>query len=245
MIEPARAKREALQLRAQGEAAKIIEDGNAQIEVFARMAEQYAAAGGDAQEIMVLQMLPDLVEQIVDTVKGIDIDKLTVIDNGGGGAGGGAIPGLSSQMPAAVIAITEQIENATGVNILDALVRKGGDNGESALKANSTETTARKEPARKAAPAAKPAPAVATPAAAKPAPAAARPAKPAAKPAAAPAKQAAKPAAAKPAQAAPAPPPPAAPAAPSRKSPPAPSASNQASSGSFSTEAGLGDPQLG
>ncbi len=128
VIEPAKARRTALELEAKGEAAKIIEDGNAQIEVFSRMAEQYRSAGDEAQEVMVLQMLPDLVEQIVDTVKGIDIDKITVIDNGAG-SGGGAVPGLASQMPAAVIAITEQIQTATGVNILEALTksRVGGD----------------------------------------------------------------------------------------------------------------------
>jgi hypothetical protein len=53
-------------------------------------------------------------------VAGIDIDKITVIDQSGGSSGGG-IPGIAAQMPAAVISITEQIEAATGINILAAL----------------------------------------------------------------------------------------------------------------------------
>lgn len=118
VITPARAEKEAKELRAKGEAAKIIEDGAAQIEVFRRLIEQYQAAGEDAQQIFVLNMLPDLLGQIVDTVKGVSIDKVTVIDSGNGSQG---IADVMSQLPAAVIKLTEQVENATGINILSGL----------------------------------------------------------------------------------------------------------------------------
>ncbi len=124
VITPAQARKEAMELEAKGRAAKIIEDGNAQVEVFRRLTDQYQLAGDDAQEIFVLNMLPELVAQIVDTVKGVNIDKISVIDSGGQGGSGQGIPGVVSQMPAAVISITEQIENATGVNILDALAKR-------------------------------------------------------------------------------------------------------------------------
>jgi flotillin len=118
VITPARAEKEAKELRAKGEAAKIIEDGAAQIEVFKRLIEQYQAAGEDAQQIFVLNMLPDLLGQIVETVKGVAIDKVTVIDSGNGSQG---IPDFMSQLPAAVIKLTEQVETATGINILSGL----------------------------------------------------------------------------------------------------------------------------
>jgi flotillin len=118
VITPARAEKEAKELRAKGEAASIIEDGAAQIEVFRMLIEQYQAAGDDAQNIFVLNMLPDLLGQIVDTVKGVSIDKVTVIDSGNGSSG---IPDVMSQLPGAVIKLTEQIENATGINILSGL----------------------------------------------------------------------------------------------------------------------------
>jgi flotillin len=129
VVAPARAEREALELKARGEAAKIIEDGAAQVKVLQQLTEQYRAAGSDAQDIFVLNMLPELVEQITDTVKGIDIDRITVID-GGNGSSGNALPSMVGQMPAAVISITEQIEAATGVNILDALTRRRGNGGD-------------------------------------------------------------------------------------------------------------------
>lgn len=119
VVAPARANLEAQQLAAQAEAAKIIEDGKAQVEVFQRLTDQYQAAGADGQRIFVLNMLPELVDKIVSTVNNVDIDRVAVIDNGGGHGSG--IPGLVSQLPGAVVSITEQIEAATGVDILGAM----------------------------------------------------------------------------------------------------------------------------
>ena len=124
VVAPARAEREALELQAKGQAAKIIEDGAAQVQVLEQLTAQFQAAGESAQDIFVLHMLPELVERITDTVKGIDVERITVIDNGGGtGNGSGAFAGVAAQMPAAVISINEQIEAATGVNILESLVK--------------------------------------------------------------------------------------------------------------------------
>jgi flotillin len=120
VVAPARADKEAKELTAKGDAAKIIEDGSAQIEVFRRLVDQYQAAGEHAQQIFVLNMLPELVDKIVGTVEGVAIDRVSVIDSGNSQG----IPNVMSQFPAAVIKITEQIENATGVNILSSLAQK-------------------------------------------------------------------------------------------------------------------------
>jgi flotillin len=124
VVQPARAKKEAMELEAKGRAAKIIEDGTAQVDVFRRLTDQYQAAGAEAQRIFVLNMLPEIIDKIVSTVDNIEIGKVSVIDSGAGGTAGG-IPQVVSQLPGAVIKITEQIENATGVNILKGL----GDGG--------------------------------------------------------------------------------------------------------------------
>jgi flotillin len=121
VVAPARAAKEAAELDAKGKAASIIEDGNAQIEVYRRLVEQIAAAGTEGQRIYVLNMLPDLVDSIVSTVEGVAIDKISVIDSGNGQG----VPTVVSQMPSAVIKIVEQIENATGVDILSGLGAKG------------------------------------------------------------------------------------------------------------------------
>ena len=118
VVAPARADLEAKELAAKADAAKIVEEGNAQIEVFRRLVEQYQAAGEDAQRVFVLRMLPELIDKIVSVVGAVDIDKVSVIDNGGQGNG---IPNFMGQLPAAVIGLTEQIETATGVDLLKAL----------------------------------------------------------------------------------------------------------------------------
>ena len=132
VVTPARANLEAKQLEAQAGAAKIIEDGKAQVEVFRRLTDQYQAAGDDGQRIFVLNMLPDLVDKIVSTVSGVSIDRVAVIDAGGGNGGSGGIPAFMSQLPAAVVSMSEQIEAATGVDILSSM-RDSGDAGPSPL----------------------------------------------------------------------------------------------------------------
>ena len=138
VVVPARAELEARQLQAQAEAATIVEDGKAQVEVFKRLTDQYQAAGADGHDVLVLNMLPDLIDKIVATVQNVSIDRVAVVDTGGGGGNGdgngdggsrGGIPGLMSQLPASLVAMTEQIEAATGVDILAALRRRDADHG--------------------------------------------------------------------------------------------------------------------
>ena len=50
VVVPARADLEARQLQAQAEAATIVEDGKAQVEVFKRLTDQYQAAGADGHD---------------------------------------------------------------------------------------------------------------------------------------------------------------------------------------------------
>ena len=125
VVVPARADLEAKQLEARAEAASIIEDGKAQVEVFKLLTDQYQAAGEDGHHVLVLNMLPDLIDKIVATVQGVNIDRVAVVDTNSDRAsgGGGGIPGLVSQLPAALVALTEQIDAATGVDILGSLRR--------------------------------------------------------------------------------------------------------------------------
>lgn len=122
IVAPARADFEARELAAKADAVQVIEEGNAQVEVFRRLVEQYQAAGADAQRIFVLRMLPELVDKIVSTVAEVDIERVSIIDNGSGNG----VPGFMGQLPAAVIGLAEQLENATGVDLFKAL-RPNGD----------------------------------------------------------------------------------------------------------------------
>ncbi len=120
VVTPARANLESKQLEAQAEAAKIVEDGKAQVDVFRRLTDQYQLAGEDGQRIFVLNMLPELVDKIVSTVNNVSIDRVAVVDGGNNDSSGG-IPALVSQLPAAVVSLSEQIEAATGIDILSSM----------------------------------------------------------------------------------------------------------------------------
>ncbi|MBE0644020.1 MAG: hypothetical protein IH600_08060 [Bacteroidetes bacterium] len=114
VIEPARAKKEAMELEAKGDAAKIIENGLANVNILNQMIATYKTAEGEGEKVFVLNMLPEIINQLVGTVGKLNIDKISVIDSGNGKSVGG----LMSQLPNAVISLNEIIENATGVNIL-------------------------------------------------------------------------------------------------------------------------------
>lgn len=135
VVAPAKAALEAEQLRAKADAAKIVEDGMAQVEVYQRLVEQYQAAGDDAQEIFVLNMLPEMVDKIVGTVDGIDIDRIAVVDSSGSGEG---VSKVVNQMPTAVVALAEQIQATTGIDLLGAMKDKlGADETSQAVEVDS------------------------------------------------------------------------------------------------------------
>jgi flotillin len=116
VIEPARAKREAMELEARGEAASILENGNANIAVLTRMIETWKTAEGQGEKIFLMNMLPDIIAHLSETVANVQIDKLSIIDGGGDGKSGAAR--AVTQLPSAVISMAEMIGNATGVDIL-------------------------------------------------------------------------------------------------------------------------------
>jgi flotillin len=104
--------------RAKGSAATISENGRARVFVLDQMIKLYLNAGSEAERIFILNMLPEIVRHLAESVDGMHIDRLTVIDSGGAGSG---VASTASQYPAAIIKLTEQIEAATGVNILSRL----------------------------------------------------------------------------------------------------------------------------
>ncbi len=127
VIEPAKAKKEAMELEARGQAAPILEKGKANLEVLQQMIATYQTANGEGEKVFMLNMLPDIVKQLADTVNRVTIDKVSVIDSGGNGSHG--VASFINQLPAAVVSLAEQIENATGVNILSQFQRKAPHHG--------------------------------------------------------------------------------------------------------------------
>lgn len=121
VIEPARAKKEATELEAKAQAALILESGNANLEIFKRTTELFQKAGSDAERIMILNMFPKILEQLTSVVQDVNIDRISVIDNGGQGNDGSGLSKVINQLPSAVVNFGEVVKNATGIDIFKQL----------------------------------------------------------------------------------------------------------------------------
>jgi flotillin len=119
VVIPAQAEKEAKELQAVGGAAKIVEDGKATAEAVRLMREQWEK--GNTRELFLIQQLPDIIGKITNVVSdNLSIEKLTIVDGGDGGG----IPTFVKGVTGSVVAIMEQIKNATGLDIPEILQAK-------------------------------------------------------------------------------------------------------------------------
>jgi flotillin len=119
VIVPARAEREAKELKAKGEAARIAEDGKATAEAVRVLREQWEK--GDTRELFLIQQLPDILDKVTRVLSdNLSIDKVTIVDSGDGHG----MPAYVKGVTGSIVAIFEQIKNATGLDIPEILKPK-------------------------------------------------------------------------------------------------------------------------
>ena len=119
VIVPARAEREAKELNAKGEAARIAEDGKATAEAVRVLREQWEKE--DTRELFLIQQLPDILDKVTKVVSdNLSIDKVTIVDSGDGQG----MPAYVRGVTGSIVAIFEQIKNATGLDIPEILRAK-------------------------------------------------------------------------------------------------------------------------
>ena len=128
----AEAEAEQKRVQARGEAdaifAKMEAEAKGLYEILTRQAQGYdkiiQAAGGDATKaytLLLLEKLPELVRTQVDAIKGINIDKVTVWDNGGQSADGkGSTANFLSGLLKSVPPLSDLFEQA-GMNLPEYL----------------------------------------------------------------------------------------------------------------------------
>jgi flotillin len=111
-IIPARAAKEAHELKAQGDAARILEDGKATAEAVELMRAQWE--DGQTRDLFLIKLLPELVDKVSHVVAdNLRIDKLTILD-GGNGEG---VPAYVKNVTNSAVTILEQVRNATGIDL--------------------------------------------------------------------------------------------------------------------------------
>ena len=119
VVVKAKAERQAKEEIAKGNAARIIEDGQAEVEVLRQKLVLWKDAGADAERLFLIQMLPDILSQVVGTVDNLKIDKLTVVDSGQGTG----VPSVFSQIAGSTPALLESLKASTGIDIAGLLSR--------------------------------------------------------------------------------------------------------------------------
>ncbi|MBT8397342.1 MAG: flotillin family protein [Gemmatimonadetes bacterium] len=117
VVEPANAERVAAKVRAEGEAAPILERGRASAEALRMLYEQVRSGGDEAFAVLLAEKLPQLLETSVAAVEGMDIDRVVVLDSGGGEGVSNAV----NQRVHGALGTVEAISAAVGVDIQDVL----------------------------------------------------------------------------------------------------------------------------
>jgi flotillin len=117
VVEPAEAERRAAELRARAEAAPILENGKAQVEVLKLLYSQINSAGEQGFAVFMAEKLPSLLGTAVDAVKGIEIDRLVVLDGGSGEGVGNA----ATQRVNAAYRTLEGLGSAFGIDVQQVL----------------------------------------------------------------------------------------------------------------------------
>lgn len=117
VVEPAEAERLAAEQRARAEAAPILENGKAQVEVLRLLYAQISNGGEEGFRVFMAEKLPQLLGTAVDAVKGIEIDRLVVMDGGSGDGVGNA----ANQRVNAAFKTLEGLGSAFGIDVQSVL----------------------------------------------------------------------------------------------------------------------------
>lgn len=129
VVIPADAERRALELKAQGHSAKILENGKATAEAIRLMQSQWQE--GKTKELFLIQMLPDLLDKTTRAVsENLKVDKLTVLDSGNGNG----LPNYVKNITNSSMVILEQLRTTTGIDLAAILQNAGkGDDSHTRL----------------------------------------------------------------------------------------------------------------
>lgn len=130
----AEAAAEQKRVNAKGDAdaifAKMEAEAKGLFQILTKQAEGYdkmiQAAGGDATKaytLLLLEKLPELVKTQVEAIKGINIDKVTVWDNGGNADGKGSTANFLAGLMKSVPPLSELFEQA-GMSLPEYLGKK-------------------------------------------------------------------------------------------------------------------------
>ena len=123
-VVPAEAQKQAKELFAKGEAAPIAENGKAIAKALELIATTWKEIGDGAKDIFVIQQLESIISQTADNLKNLQIEKITLIDNGTGEA----LPNYLRSYLDSLSSLLQGLSKTTGIDISEVLNSSERDN---------------------------------------------------------------------------------------------------------------------
>ena len=125
VVVPARAEKEAMELKAIGDASSIVENGKATAAAVNLMRREWEKE--DTRELFLIQQLPDILDKVTRVVsENLSIEKVTILDSGNGQG----MPTYVKGIAGSIVTILEEVKNATGLDVPEILRTKGKSMGE-------------------------------------------------------------------------------------------------------------------
>ena len=135
VVQPAEARRIAAEADAKALASPIFESGKAQAEVLRMLYAEIQKAGDTGLQVFLAEKLPAMLSVTVDAMKDVQVDRMTIVDSGGGQG----LANATTQKVNASIAALEQVAGALGLDLEKFVKRIQGTNEVEAKRVKSGE----------------------------------------------------------------------------------------------------------
>ncbi len=113
VIQPAQAQADADIQAAQGQVAKVIEEGRARAASFKNVAASWKKAGVAGRDMFLLQKMDDLIPNVLEVLQDMKVDKLTLL------------PSQDGSLARTAASLNEQVKAATGLDLAKTASRLG------------------------------------------------------------------------------------------------------------------------
>jgi flotillin len=120
VVIPWEAKKSQQEFEARAQAAPLAENGRAVAEALKLIADTWRSAGADAKEIFLIQQLDQILADVAEHLKQVELEDVQIIDPGDGRS----LPKLVAGYPAMVAAVLAELRASTGVDIPAILGRR-------------------------------------------------------------------------------------------------------------------------
>jgi flotillin len=115
VIAPAQADMEARIAEARGQAAGILENGRATVEVLREMIAVWKESGDQARQVFLMQKLQPIVDAMAQTIGAVHVERLTMLP-----------PGEGAGMGRQAARLVEELKGAVGVDLPEVIERLAG-----------------------------------------------------------------------------------------------------------------------